>query len=116
MIVDFGDAKKTIREALCQMDHKLFICRKYLVGETGPNYRLKFTSPNGEFDLSVPKASTFLMDDEATIENLADVVSKMLIPKMPHNVEAVGVYIYEGFNKGSHLLASILHGAGGSHS
>ncbi len=109
MIVDFGEAKHIIREALRTMDHKLFISRKYMVEETASNYRLKFTSPNGEFDLSVPKVSTFLMGDEATIENLADVVSKMLIPKMPENVEAIGVYIYEGFNKGSHLLASILH-------
>jgi hypothetical protein len=26
---------------------------------------------------------------------------------MPQNVEAVGVYVYEGLNKGTHLLASL---------
>jgi len=26
---------------------------------------------------------------------------------MPENVTAVGVYVYEGLNKGSHLLAQI---------
>lgn len=107
MIVDFGDAKDIIRDCLRQMDHKLFISRKYLVGEDGETYRIKFRSPNGYFDLKVPKQSTFLMDDEATIENLADVVLRMVLPKMPANVDALGVYIYEGLNKGSHLLASV---------
>jgi len=26
---------------------------------------------------------------------------------MPSNVEAVGVYIYEGYNKGSHIISKI---------
>jgi len=26
---------------------------------------------------------------------------------MPSNVEALGVYIYEGYNKGSHIISKI---------
>jgi 6-pyruvoyltetrahydropterin/6-carboxytetrahydropterin synthase len=31
----------------------------------------------------------------------------LLAPKMPANVEALGVYIYEGVNKGAHIIAKI---------
>jgi 6-pyruvoyltetrahydropterin/6-carboxytetrahydropterin synthase len=55
----------------------------------------------------VPKASTFLMEGEATIENLADSVLKLLAPKMPKQVQGIGVYIYEGLNKGSHIMTSL---------
>ena len=34
---------------------------------------------------------------------------------MPENVSAVGVYVYEGLNKGSHLLAQV-HPRGGERS
>jgi len=107
MIVDFGDVKSIVKEALGQMDHKLFISRKYMAGEDSKSCRIRFDGPNGEFDLKVPKASTFLMEGEATIENLADSVLKLLAPKMPKQVQGIGVYIYEGLNKGSHIMASL---------
>jgi len=31
----------------------------------------------------------------------------MLADKMPENVQALGVYIYEGVNKGAHILSYI---------
>jgi len=107
MIVDFGDVKRVVKEALGQMDHKLFISRKYMAGEDSKSCRIRFAGPSGEFDLKVPKASTFLMEGEATIENLADSVLKLLAPKMPKQVQGIGVYIYEGLNKGSHVMASL---------
>ncbi len=107
MVVDFGDVKRLVKEAVSAIDHKLFISRKYLIEENELNYRIKFEGLNGIFDLSLPKESTFLLEGEATIENMADEVLKLIGPKMPSNVSALGVYIYEGLNKGSHLLASL---------
>ncbi len=107
MIVDFGDVKNIVKESLGQMDHKLFISRKYMAGQDSKRYWIRFNGPNGDFDLKVPKTSTFLLEGEATIENLADAVLKILAPKMPPQVQALGVYIYEGLNKGSHLIASL---------
>jgi 6-pyruvoyltetrahydropterin/6-carboxytetrahydropterin synthase len=107
MVVDFGDVKRLVKSAVSAIDHKLFISRKYLIEEDDLNYRIKFEGVNGTFDLSIPRESTFLLKGEATIENMADEVLKLIGPKMPSNVSALGVYIYEGLNKGSHLLASL---------
>jgi 6-pyruvoyltetrahydropterin/6-carboxytetrahydropterin synthase len=41
------------------------------------------------------------------VENLSSEIIKLLAPKLPQNVEAVGVYIYEGYNKGSHIISNI---------
>ena len=59
------------------------------------------------FDLRVPKNTTYLLKGEATVENLSIEIIKLLEPRLPSNVEAVGVYIYEGYNKGSHIISSI---------
>ena len=110
MIVDFGEVKRIVKEVLSQMDHKLFISKEYIVEEDNRSCRIKFDGPNGEFDLNVPRASTFLMESEATIENLADSVLKLLAPKMPKQVQGIGVYIYEGLNKGSHIMTTLSRG------
>jgi 6-pyruvoyltetrahydropterin/6-carboxytetrahydropterin synthase len=107
MIVDFSDVKRIVKEVLSQMDHKLFISKKYMIEEDSRSCRINFDGPNGEFDLKVPRGSTFLMASEATIENLADLVLKLLAPKMPKQVQGIGVYIYEGLNKGSHIMTAL---------
>ncbi|MBI2185268.1 MAG: 6-carboxytetrahydropterin synthase [Thaumarchaeota archaeon] len=109
MIVDFGEVKQIVKECVRALDHKLFIAQKYVKEDKDSSYRIRFKGPNGAFDLTVPKQSTFPLEGEATVENLAEVVVKMVSPKMPSNVEALGVYIYEGLNKGSHLLANLKH-------
>jgi 6-pyruvoyltetrahydropterin/6-carboxytetrahydropterin synthase len=55
----------------------------------------------------LPKLTTFLLSGEATVETLSLEIIKLLAPKMPPNIEALGVYIYEGVNKGAHMIAEI---------
>ncbi len=107
MVIDFGDAKKIIKEALIALDHKFFINRRYLVGEDSEHYRVSFEGPKGVFDLKVPKSTTYMLNGEATVENLATEIIKLLVPRMPNNVEALGVYIYEGVNKGAHIISKV---------
>ena len=107
MVIDFGDAKKIIKEALSALDHKFFINRKYLLGEDSEHYRVSFEGPKGVFDLKVPKSTTYMLNGEATVENLATEIIKLLVPRMPSNVEALGVYIYEGVNKGAHIISRV---------
>lgn len=107
LLIDFGDAKKIIKEVISVLDHKFFINKKYLVKEDGLHYNIKFDGPKGQFDLQVPKNTTYLLEGEATVENLSTEIIKLLVPKMPKNIEAVGVYIYEGYNKGAHILSQI---------
>lgn len=107
LLLDFGEAKRIIREALTAFDHKFFINKKYVKSEDGSHYVVSFDGPQGTFELQVPRHTTYLLEGEATVENLSSELIRLLAPKMPSNVEAVGVYIYEGYNKGSHIISSI---------
>jgi len=107
LLIDFGEAKKIIKEAIAILDHKFFINRKYLKSEDDSHFRITFEGPKGMFDMQVPKHTTYLLDGEATVENLSTEIIKILVPKLPQNIEAVGVYIYEGYNKGAHLISKI---------
>jgi 6-pyruvoyltetrahydropterin/6-carboxytetrahydropterin synthase len=107
LLVDFGIAKKIIKEVVNVFDHKFFINRKYLKKEDDSHYQIQFDGPRGKFDIQVPKNTAYLLEGEATVENLSIEIIKLLAPKMPQNVEAVGVYIYEGYNKGSHIISNI---------
>ena len=107
LVIDFSEAKKIIKEALYQIDHKFFINKRYLKKEEGDHYFIEFDGPKGYFDLKVPKYTTYLLDGEATVENLSTEIISMLSSKMPPNVQALGVYIYEGVNNGAHILSYI---------
>jgi 6-pyruvoyl-tetrahydropterin synthase len=110
MVVDFGLAKDVIRRAVRSLDHKLFINEKYVTGRGKGTVTLNFRTVHGPFAITAPRATTVLLDGEATVENLAREVLSRIAPKMPENVTSVGVYVYEGLNKGSHLLADIHSG------
>jgi len=99
--------KPVIREAIRELDHKLFINKKYVFSRDEKQVNLKFKTVHGEFDLRVPIKTTVLLHGEATVENLAQELLDRIASKMPANVTAVGVYVYEGLNKGTHLLAQI---------
>jgi 6-pyruvoyltetrahydropterin/6-carboxytetrahydropterin synthase len=107
LLIDFGEAKKIIKGVISILDHKFFINKKYLKSEDQSHYRITFDGPRGTFDMQVPKDTTYLLEGEATVENLSTEIIKSLVPKLPKNIEAVGVYIYEGYNKGAHLLSKI---------
>jgi 6-pyruvoyltetrahydropterin/6-carboxytetrahydropterin synthase len=107
LVVDFGDAKRIIKETLNAIDHKFFINKKYLQREDDVHYYVAFEGPKGYFSLQLPKSTTYMLSGEATVEKLSSEIIKLLAPKMPQNVEALGVYIYEGINKGAHIIAGV---------
>ncbi len=107
MVVDFNDAKPVIKEAIASLDHKLFISNRYVVDRKRDRVNIAFETVHGLFEMSVPTKTTVLLEGEATVENLAQELLRRIVPKMPPNVEAVGVYVYEGLNKGTHLLAQV---------
>jgi 6-pyruvoyltetrahydropterin/6-carboxytetrahydropterin synthase len=107
MVVDFAEAKRIVRDAVSGLDHKLFISEKYVTSMSEEKVGLRFKTVHGDFAIQAPKDTTVIMDGEATVENLANEVLARIAPNMPRNVTAVGVYVYEGLNKGSHVLAQI---------
>ena len=110
MVVDFGVAKQIVREAVRSLDHKLFINQKYVTAMDDKSVTLRFETVHGEFAIRAPKQTTVTLEGEASVENLAKEVLGRIAPGMPSNVTAVGVYVYEGLNKGSHLLAKLHQG------
>ncbi|HEX7032321.1 MAG TPA: 6-carboxytetrahydropterin synthase [Nitrososphaera sp.] len=107
LVLDFGEAKRMIKETLNTIDHKFFISKKYLQKEDDQHYHVAFEGPKGYFSLQLPKMTTYMLSGEATVENLSSEIVRLLAPKMPQNVQAIGVYIYEGVNKGAHIIAGV---------
>jgi len=107
LVVDFGEAKRIIKETLNIIDHKFFINKRYLKKEDDEHYFVAFEGPKGYFSLQLPKMTTYMLSGEATVENLSSEIIRLLAPKMPQNVQALGVYIYEGVNKGAHIIAGV---------
>jgi 6-pyruvoyltetrahydropterin/6-carboxytetrahydropterin synthase len=107
LVIDFGEAKRIIKETLNAIDHKFFINKKYLLKEDDLHYYVAFEGPKGYFSLQLPKLTTYMLTGEATVENLSSEIIRLLAPKMPPNVQALGVYIYEGVNKGAHIIAGV---------
>jgi 6-pyruvoyltetrahydropterin/6-carboxytetrahydropterin synthase len=107
LVVDFGEAKRIIKNTLNAIDHKFFINKKYLRREDDLHYYVEFEGPKGYFSLQLPKSTTYTLSGEATVESLSAEIIKLLAPRMPQNVEAIGVYIYEGINKGAHIIAGV---------
>jgi 6-pyruvoyltetrahydropterin/6-carboxytetrahydropterin synthase len=107
LVIDFGEARRIIKETLNTIDHKFFINKKYLQREDDSHYYVAFEGPKGYFSLQLPKMTTYILSGEATVENLSSEIIRLLAPKMPPNVQALGVYIYEGVNKGAHIIAGV---------
>ena len=110
LVMDFGEAKRLVREAVAEFDHKFFVNEKYLVPSEKGRCRAAFDGPRGSFDISVPSETAYVLRGEATVENLSSELVRILAPKMPANIEAIGVHIYEGRNKGSHVVSSVARG------
>ena len=110
LVMDFAEAKRLVREAVAEFDHKFFVNEKYVKPSENGRCRVAFDGPRGSFDISVPADTAYLLRGEATVENLSSELIRILVPKLPPNIEAVGVHIYEGNNKGSHIVSSVARG------
>ena len=107
LLIDFGEAKRIIRDVIAAFDHKFFVNRRYLAGDDGVHLQVSFDGPKGSFDLRVPRDTAYILEGEATVENLSTEMIRQLAPRFPPNVEAIGVHIYEGYNKGSHIISRL---------
>lgn len=107
LLVDFTIAKKIVRRAISEFDHKFFINEKYVVSQDSDHCRVEFDGLRGHFTIQMPMSTVYILRGEATVENLSTELIRLMEPHLPDNVEGVGVYIYEGYNKGSHLISRV---------
>ncbi len=90
LVIDFGDAKRIIKQTLNLMDHKFFISKKYVVKEDEKHYFVSFKGLHGDFNLQVPKATTFMLSGEATVENLSTEIIRLACSKDATQCRCVG--------------------------
>jgi 6-pyruvoyl-tetrahydropterin synthase len=62
-------------------------------------YRFGYTTHEGEFELELPERNCYLLENDSTVENLAQYVASAL--KMEHPDSDFRVKLFEGVNKGA---------------
>ena len=62
-------------------------------------YEFGYRSSQGDFGLSLPQAVCYLIDDDSTVENIAQHIADRL--KAEHPGDRFKVYAYEGVDKGA---------------
>ncbi len=107
LVIDFGEAKRLIKETLLSVDHKFIINKRYIIDEINGYYKVLIDGPGGRFSMDIPDHAIYIIDGEATVENIGREILRLLMPKMPSNIDAIGIYIYEGVSKGAHLISML---------
>lgn len=64
-----------------------------------PYWQFAYTAAQGRFELSLPAARCYLVEQDSTIENLANHVCAVMTKADPHT--AMQVRLFEGINKGA---------------
>ncbi len=98
MVMDFGDAKSLLNEALATFDHKLVTSRKYCRCEGD-----HIVVSHGQYSFTLPSDQLCILDGEGTCENINDSLLRILAVGMPANISSISLEISEGANKGSRL-------------
>ncbi len=99
MILDFGELKKMVRNALKVLDHKLIVSKKY-VKEINEGL---VTIQYDKFLVRAPVEHIYLLENEVTSENLSEEVCRILTEILPSNIHEIEVRIYEGNRKGAFI-------------
>lgn len=94
-VVDFKDLKKIVKEVVDLIDHKLVVCKDYVV-EKEFWYEIRWTNQNGEHYMELPKNEVFVLDREPSIENILEVLANKVLEKLPENVSSVTLEMQEG--------------------
>jgi len=101
MVLDFAEAKKLIKDAISIIDHKLVTNKKY-AQKSNDIVIISY----GRFRFELPEDNVFIIDGEATAENIAKTLANYILSKAPENINEVHVQVYEGVNKGAVAIVS----------
>ncbi len=97
MIIDFGELKKMVRDAIKALDHKLIVSKKYVKEINEELVTIQY----GKFFVVAPIEHVYLMENEVTTENLSEEVCRILTKTLPSNIHEIEVRVYEGNRKGA---------------
>jgi len=97
MIVDFGELRSIVKNALSRLDHKLIVSKKYVKRIENGIVSIEYS----KFNLKIPHEHVYIMENEVTTENLSEEICKLLLSVLPNNVKSIEVNVYEGNRKGA---------------
>ncbi len=106
MILDFADAKSRLKDAIKTVDHKFIICKKY--AKINQNEcMIEFHGKKGHFRLEIPASTVYLLEKEATSENIASELAEAIMNNMPKQVTAMKLFFFEGVSKGATAFRTV---------
>jgi 6-pyruvoyl-tetrahydropterin synthase len=99
MLIDFGELKKIVKNVIkSYYDHKLIVSKNYIKEQTNEIIKIQYRN----FQLSIPKESAYIIDGEATSENIAKDICEKILNLLPNNIIEIQVTVSEGYNKAAY--------------
>ena len=100
MIIEFKEAKNILNEVVATVDAKFIINQRY-VSFKDDRALVDFNGTKGKVLMDIPRSSIVCLNGEATIENIADHIADLIKAKLPHQIHAFKIHVFEGLNKGA---------------
>lgn len=113
MVVDFGEAKRVVKDVLGRFDHKLITPASAVMGPPDARGMLEiaFETRAGPHRLFLPAMEVAVIPSEATVESLAALLAEAILQQMPANVHGMMVRMFEGVGKSALAMVGVA-GAG----
>ena len=95
MLIDFGEVKRVVKEAVNFIDHKMIVPMS-AYKETTKDGRIKAEYENRTLILPIEEVALF--DKDSTAENIADYLAGQILTQLPLNINSVTIHFSEGVN------------------
>jgi len=109
LVIDFGEAKRLVKETLGLFDHKVIAPRATVLGSPDAHdlLTIAFETVAGPHRLSLPASEVAIIDGDATVENLSAILAEAIYRRMPTHVQRVMVRMFEGVGKSALSMVGV---------
>jgi 6-pyruvoyl-tetrahydropterin synthase len=97
-VTDFGVIKRTIKDVVGQIDHKLVVKTDYVdhVHLGNGKVVIKYNTDSGSHYMELPSSEVFILDCDPTLENIIYYIAEKVLQQLPENVTYVKIIAQEG--------------------
>jgi 6-pyruvoyltetrahydropterin/6-carboxytetrahydropterin synthase len=108
-VIDFGEAKRVVKETLNIFDHKVIAPRATVLGSPDMQdlLTIAFDTAAGPHRLCLPASEVAIIDSDATVENLSAILAEAIYRCMPTHVQRVMVRMFEGVGKSALSMVGV---------
>lgn len=109
MVVDFGEAKRVVKDVLGRFDHKLIAPASTVMGppDTHGTLEIAFATAAGPHRLFLPATEVAVIASDATVEYLSALLAEGILQALPANVQRVMVRMFEGVGKSAMSMVGV---------